>query len=271
VNVWLVSPAWRRYQVTRLVLEQRRHLASVLAARGITIQTVIVADDDNLDLAREYGCVALEMDNRQLAAKFNAGIRYACQKGGADWICHIGSDDWVSPRFFEPLITYQQKIDAGERRSRLWRTGDFGQNTLVTGTLMLLVDLNTGTARRVKCNGRYGIIPWLIPRHMLVASDFQPIPRDRARGMDGGLIRGLGTKPILHWHDPGVLCRVDWKSDTNLNTYRAITNSIGYGPEEQDPFALLTEEYPVELVDLARETYENLPREGYHRRVRNTR
>lgn len=62
----------------------------------------------------------------------------------------------------------------------------------------------------------------------------------------------------MEWvfHDPHDLCRVDFKSDVNLNSYAAITGAIGYGPEETDPWALLATRYPQPLVDEARQLSE---------------
>ena len=75
MNLWLVSPAWRRFDVTRLALAERRWLCDELATRGITANSVIVADDENLDIAREYDFHTITMDNSDLGLRFNAGYK----------------------------------------------------------------------------------------------------------------------------------------------------------------------------------------------------
>ena len=88
--------------MTRLALAQRRWLCDELAARGLDANCVIVADDENLDIAREYGFDTVEVDNRGLGRRFNAGYRHAADQG-ADYLVHVGSDDWVHPDLFDIL------------------------------------------------------------------------------------------------------------------------------------------------------------------------
>jgi len=76
-----VSPAWQRYAITRLALAERRWLCDELAARGHTANSVIVSDDDNLDIAAEYGFPTVERDNSDLGERFNAGYKYAADQG----------------------------------------------------------------------------------------------------------------------------------------------------------------------------------------------
>src|SRR3954464_9355536 len=101
VNVWLCIPAWRRFAVTRLCLAQKKHLVRHLAARGITASVVVVADDENLDIAAEYGFDTVEQKN-VLGLKVNDGIEYACDND-ADYVAFVGSDDWIHPDFFDSL------------------------------------------------------------------------------------------------------------------------------------------------------------------------
>src|SRR4051812_9717831 len=93
MQVGLVIPAWRRYAVTRLCLAQKQHLVAALAARGITCHVVVVADDDNLDIAASYGFATVEQQN-VLGRKVNDGFQH-CWERGADYVAFVGSDDWV--------------------------------------------------------------------------------------------------------------------------------------------------------------------------------
>ncbi len=236
-SVWLVSPAFGRYAVTRLALAQRAHLAGVLADRGVDCHSVVVADDENLDIAREHGMATIEMGNDGLGRRFNAGFEYAGAHG-ADWLVHIGSDDWLHPDAFAPIT---------DRHA--------GQDRIIAGRRIAFVDLLTGLMRPVPVNGGNGVIPWIVPRAMMAPTGFRPIREDRMRGIDGYLIRGLKARSRVQWlfHDASDYARVDFKSDVGINTYRALPCSFTRGPQV-DPWPLLAEHYPAELVALARRT-----------------
>lgn len=202
---------------------------------------MIVADDENLDIAEELGSVAVEQDNSLLGRKFNDGIEWACTFGNADHVVLIGSDDWVHIDFFDilPKQHAELPLPTPERPVVVGRPGP----EILTGCEIALVDLARGKLRRCRGRGRFGVIPWLIPRAALLPSGFRPIRDDQNKGIDGALVRGLKCRPGWIFHDPHDLCRVDFKSDTNLNSYEKVTGSIGYGVEE-DAWPLLASRFP---------------------------
>lgn len=254
LNIWLVSPAWGRFAVTQLVLAQRRWLCDTLSSRGWTVNSVIVADDDNLDIAAEYGFATVEKDNSDLGMKFNAGFVYAAEQG-ADVFVFIGSDDWVHPAAFDALET----VDLNEAIDELsptadspvvvWRKGPklLGQRSIT------LVDLPRGAARRCYTKGRYGCIPWFIPRSALEPCGFAPIAPGHQRGMEGLLVRGIKHQRsnwIFQEADP--LWCVDFKSDSNITSYRSVAGTLGITSIDEDPWGFLGCFYPAELVAQAR-------------------
>lgn len=255
MRLCLVSPAWRRYDVTRLALAQRAHLVGVLAERGVEAVVLVVADDGNLSIAREFGFETLERPNGQLGRKFNDGMEYACRELGADIVTVVGSDDWVHPDLFDRLPCERPNDpEPGDDGVVVWkRTPE-----AVTGRELALVDLIGGCLRRCSTGDRQGVIPWVFPRAALAPSGFRPVRDDLNIGLDGSMVAGLGVQPTWVFHDPHDLCRVDFKSDVNLNSYARISGAIGYGEEETDPWGLLAERYPAELVDQARELSEKL-------------
>lgn len=238
-QVWLVSPAHKRYSVTRLALAQRAHLAAELAARGADCRTVIVACDDNLDIAREYGCDTVELDNDGgLGRRFNAGFKHAGRQG-ADWVVHIGSDDWIHPDSFEPVLRPEPPA------------------AIITGRRIAFVDLLTGRMRQPTIPGTNGVIPWIVPAAAMEKCGWEPIQDHRIRGMDGYLVRGLRqAKWRVRWafHDPHPLGRVDFKSDVNINTYARLPGAFSRATE-RDPWPELSEHYPADLVELAHQTH----------------
>lgn len=250
MTVWFVSAAWQRFAVTRLALAQRARLIGELSERGIEAAGVIVADDENLDIAREFGFETLERPNDQLGRKFNDGIEFALD-AGADHVVLIGSDDWVHVDLFDRLPADRVEPDLSQMEDFvLWSESP----EAVTGREIAFVDLPTGRMRRCRALGRHGVIPWILPRAAFQPSHGRPIRDSIPIGIDGSLIAGLGMTLEWRFEDPHPLCRVDWKSSTNLNSFEKISRAIGYGPEDSDPFEALEELYDRDLVDLARAT-----------------
>lgn len=252
----LVSPAWRRYAVTRVCFAQRAHLCGVLAERGIEPVVLVVADDENLDIACEYGFETLERPNDELGRKFNDGLEAACVDLQADVVAVVGSDDWVHEDLFDrvPSAKAEPPMPTADVPFVMWSEAP----EAVTGRELALVDLVTARLRRCRVERHHGVIPHVFPRVALEPSGFRPARDQLNIGIDGSLVAGLDVQPQWVFHDPHDLCRVDFKSDVNLNSYERITAAIGYGDEEHDPWSLLEERYPAELVGMARELSESM-------------
>lgn len=234
-SVCILSAAWRRFAITRLVLEQRQRLCGELAARGVDAVSLIVADDENLDIAREYGCETVEAPNSPLGAKWNTGLQHAARTG-ADFVVWIGSDDWIHPDVFDPLI---------------------GRNTgspaIVTGRRLGIVDIRTGMLQRLSSPSQYGAIPWLIDARLLRTKNAEPLPPKLDRGLDGALVRGLrlGRLPFTwEWHDPHDFRCIDFKTETNITPYEGLARNIGVGDPEP-AWPALAAWFPADLVEKA--------------------
>lgn len=250
-SLWITSPAWGRYSVTRLALAQRRHLCDVLTSRGLDAHGVIIANDENLELAREYGFETVEMDNRWLGGRFNAGFEYAA-KQGADYIVHVGADNWVHPDFFEPLLDETIVIE-------VYHPGP----VVLTGRRVLIVNLHTGMGKFVQAKEMDpshfgGFIPFLIPRAVLEACSFAPLrPRDWDKPIDPALIGGLQLQPSWIPWEPNLYYCVDWKTEDSITPYRYDAPRAVYSPEAA-PWSILGKYYPAELVALAEKTHREL-------------
>lgn len=256
MRIVFVSAAWRRFAVTRLALAQREHLCGELAGRGHEATCVIVADDRNLDIAREFGFVGLWQSNEWLGRKFNDGIEYACRELDADYVVFLGSDDWCHIDLFDRLPEPEplMRMPTDEEPVVVWS----GAPEAVTGREIAIVNMETGRLRRCTNQGRSGVIPWVMPRRMFGKCGFRPILERQQRGIDFSLVSGLGYQPAWVWTDPHDLCRVDFKTSVNLTAYEDASDQRGYGPEEHDPWTALAERYPAHLCDMARETSERL-------------
>jgi hypothetical protein len=237
-SVAFVSPAHGRFAVTALVLAQRRRLIRELAAGGIDAISIIVADDENLDIAHEYGCQTVEAPNLPLGRKCNVGLQAAA--GQAEHVVWIGSDDWIHPDVFQPLLN--------QPRSRPMR--------IIAGRSMAIVNLPVGRLQRVASPSKYGAVPWLLDSRLLRTHKRDWVRPDLNHGLDGALIRGLRlTRPRyeLVFHDPHPFRCVDFKTPENITPYRGLAKHLGTHPEQQ-AWSALEAWYPADLVDLARAT-----------------
>lgn len=251
MKICLVSPAWGRFAVTRLTLAQRRWLCDELALRGHEAECVVIADDENLEIAAEYGFATVEMRNGDLGAKFNAGYAWGGE-WGAETFVHIGSDDWCAPSVFDVLDVLNLALAPEPvwepNMVKVWRRAPM----LVSQRSITLVNLPTGEVQRCKAIGRYGCIPWLLPRIVLENEGFEPIKeRGLRRGIDGALVRGLRMRPNWVFQDPDEDTVVDFKSATNLTAFDMLKQNLGYGPVETTD--VLRGTYPDALVDMAAE------------------
>lgn len=248
-----MSAAWRRFSVTRLALSQRRELCDELERRGHSAAGVIVADDENLRIAEEFGFDPVVCANDELGRKFNDGIEYAVRVLEADFVVHVGSDDWVHPSVFDRLPSERAELELPTPE----RPAIVGQPAVEIQACrrITFVDLQTGEMRICGSAGRFGVIPWIIPRVALERAAFRPCRDSVNRGIDGSLVRGVGMRRS-RWTfvDPSPFSCVDWKSDTNLNEFDRITRALGADEGDSlSPWRLLEDAFGVELVDQARE------------------
>lgn len=250
ISACILSAAWRRFDVTRLVLQQRQALCAELAARGVQATSLIVADDENIDIAREYGALTLEHPNDPLGAKANAGLQHAASL--ADWVVWIGSDDWIHPDAFDPLLA-----EAPD-----------GPGRIIAGQRLSMVDTTTGEIQRIRTPSQYGAIPWFLESRLLQARQAVrrgPIRPEIPRGLDGSLVQGLrrSLTPFRHeTHDMHEFRCVDFKTPENLSAYEGVKNVLADGaPEPAAP--VLRQWFPPDLVDQAELLFaRNHPSEG---------
>ena len=65
-------------RLTAICLRQLRRTCDSLAENGVQATAVVIADDENLDTARELGFGTVDRDNRFISRRFNDGIQLAC-------------------------------------------------------------------------------------------------------------------------------------------------------------------------------------------------
>lgn len=97
-NVYFVTPVYRRFQLAKVCMTQRRALLDALPFEAH--QVVIGDEPSHRQLAESLGFDWVERDNSWISAKFNAGYEHAIG-AGATHCMPIGSDSWLHPVAFE--------------------------------------------------------------------------------------------------------------------------------------------------------------------------
>jgi hypothetical protein len=226
VTLWFVTPAWRRYDLSAVCFDQRLDVIRTLAANGIEARCVVVADDENLDLARERGFDVVEQDNEWLGRKFNDGIEYAC-RNGASRVVPIGSDSWIDPAYFLPMIPRFHTLTSG-------------LYAVVTADRMAEVNVTD-----VKGAG-----PYIFNRLALRNSGFRPARDDIKRGVDRSTIKGIRMQIRWKRRDLHPFQYIGFRGEPHLTPYETLRDVWGVR-EHLDPWTILAEHYPVNLVERA--------------------
>jgi hypothetical protein len=227
MTIWFVTPAFGRYDLSAVCFAQRRDVIDTLAEHGVSMRCVVVADDGNLDLARDQGFDVVVQDNEWLGRKFNDGIEYAC-RNGASRIVPIGSDSWIDPAYFLPL---PPRI--------ITRTSGF--YSVVTSDRLGELEI-----RDVK-----GVGPYVIDRRALAWSHFRPARDDIKRGVDRSTIKGIRRQLRWQRYDLHPFQYIGFRGIPYLTPYAGLMEAWGV-LEHPDPWTILARHYPLDLVERAR-------------------
>ena len=97
----LVTPVFRRFHLTRLMLEHRVKTFEIAEQSGIKCQCVCIGDHENVELAEHLGFVGIKAEN-VLGAKYNDGHQFAVDSG-YDVSFHCNSDQVFDPQLLVEL------------------------------------------------------------------------------------------------------------------------------------------------------------------------
>ena len=231
-SLWFIVPAHGRVDLARICLTQLRRTCDQLEQNDIRASAVVVADDENLDTARDLGFATVERDNRFTSRRFNDGIQLACDPAfnpvPVDYVVPLGSDDWVDWRLFHNLPSPGHMV--GFQRMAFVRE-----------------DGRELTVRRIDTQGGCGIR--IYPRDLMARVGYRPADEDRRRGCDTSILTNLrAVQDVRVEHrDLDPLQIVDWKSvGENLNPYSSLARHRA--ELTRDPFVVLEGRYPAESL-----------------------
>lgn len=228
MTLWFVTPAWQRYSLSEVCFQQRRWVIESLAKLGIEARCVVVADDENLDLARAQGFDVVEQSNEWLGRKFNDGIEHAVRRG-AEWISPIGSDSWVDPAYFIDL-------DPTVARTSPWYAAALADRL---ATLHVVANRGAG--------------PHVLHRQFLAPFGFRPIVDRIRKGIDRSLLTSVNRTGELRWEERNLhrLQYIGFRGVPTITPYRVLVDKC-FGVEYHNPWPWLSTVYPAALVAAAR-------------------
>lgn len=122
-ELWLITPAFQRFEMSAVCLKQRRQLCDALTAAGIPTTCVVIADDENVEIARALDFHVVEMSNAWLGRKFSAGYKYA-MANDATHMMPIGSDSFFDPAVILALDLELPVLWGTERLTSISPAGD---------------------------------------------------------------------------------------------------------------------------------------------------
>jgi hypothetical protein len=169
-----ITPVWQRYELTEICLISRRQLCDALEDHGIYATSVIIGDDDNLDIARALGFEVVERDNEFLSRKFNDGYETAFNHG-FDYCYPVGSDS---------ILTVDQFINT------------VGEDLPIASHYYSMIHVSGKERIDVKIEVPGGIGPLIIPVSMLQRCGSRPIQTDLRRGCDNAARQTILTQGI---------------------------------------------------------------------------
>lgn len=235
-SLWFVTPAWRRLELSKICAQQRAWACAKLAEHGIDATAVVIADDENLEIAAELGFATIEHPNTGIGGRFDAGYEFAAYEG-ADYVCPIGSDSWVDPGFIAAnLPDPDTRTVVYSRHYAVVRPDGLRR-------AQLLVEYEGGTTM-------------FYPTSILASCRWAPIPKDAPRGCDGHTIAAIrrGGEPVFTIAELHELETVSFQTELQVTNYENLIGRWGAG-ETDRPFDGLADHYPPELVDQVAQLY----------------
>lgn len=244
IELWFITPAFRRFELTALCLEQRRRLCDELGDHGIKASCVVVADDANAGTAARMGFHVARIANQHLGRKFAAGHLVALKRG-ATHTMPLGSDSWMHASAITQLPL---RDDACAGTKRLATLRPDGRERLDS-----LIEYAAG----------FGVAT-AYPRAAIEAGGHYPCAPYIQRGCDSSTwsrtARAAGMAIELVEGDP--LEYTDFKSyDVQTTDYRRLRHlaramDVTAGDAAIDDLRRL---YDGDLVDRLRELYDGRP------------
>ena len=233
-SVMFVCPAWKRVELAQICLRQLALLIDELRAREVHAAAVVIADDENLDVAAGLGFETIEHENL-LGAKLNAGYQHAAARG-YEYVCAAATDTWMHPDRFAWLP---------------------GENALLCTRNFTVVSAAGDAQARIVIAYEGGVGNRVIPLGLLAPCGYQPLKPRQMSGCDTRTLRSIheNRDRALHllYTDLHPYEIVGFQSEVQITRYGEFASL--YLDELEPPFSGLADHYPGALVDEIHDFY----------------
>ena len=232
IKVFIVTPAWKRFNVSRVVFSNFNWIRKSLS-KSINIQVVIIANDLNLNIAKEFGFHTVVSPNHFLGEKFNDGYEFAF-KHGADIVIPVGSDSLISPGI----------IKRGVKLSKVNNIVFSSMHSVIREDGRMIGNIKTASAKNRSNKGAL----WLYRRDVMSKVGFRPCDNRIKKGCDRSTLKSLvdkKTKFILN--DINFYQHVGIKSK-NHQICKYHDYKAQFVSQVAEPFEILKKYYPKNTI-----------------------
>jgi hypothetical protein len=94
ITIALVTPAWKRYHISEIIFFNFDKIKKEFNNK-FNLIPIIISDDDNVNIAKNYNFITKKTSNQFLGKKFNDGYQLAVELK-ADVIIPVGSDSLIT-------------------------------------------------------------------------------------------------------------------------------------------------------------------------------
>jgi len=239
-SIWFITPAFHRANISEIVFQQRAEMLHKLHEAGHEAQAVVVADDENIELANQHGFATVVTKNDYLGRKWNEGYQLAAREG-ADYVCPVGSDSWLDPEF---IISYLNEPWEGR---------------VVVSSRHYSVVHETGRKRGQFLVEYEGGTTMFFSTESIRHCRYRPVRERIQSGCDGSTLQSLNLpgKPTFLINEAHQLETVAFQTSPQITSYDNLVKRWGVGEttNQAKVFTDLEAHYPKPLVDEMRVLY----------------
>jgi len=233
----IIVPAYKRIELSAICFRQMADACkSMRRDFGLDARVVVIADDENLDMAMNAGHITIEHPN-PLGTRLNRGYSFAAAQG-FEYVCPLGSDSWLYPDHYR-LLPDQDSMLCTRNYVCISPDGE-RQGWFVIG-------YDGGVGNRV------------FHLSMLSGCNYRPLRETRPNGCDTATLASITAtrgKPLFVYTNPHPFEVVGFQSDVQITAFeRYVANWLN---EWQEPFSGLIDHYPVRFVREVKAYYGSL-------------